>query len=519
MRRSRALSVLLLCAACSAEPTSGSDPGTPELAGAPKWTRATAPAAPEPPAPLAEAAPPSTPPEAEPAEEIPSETAVEAAPAEPEAEEPAAPVPELLALAREVFVLERPSPDAKKLGYLRAGARVPRSAEPAGFDGCAGGYYRISPQGYVCAGPFARLDASHPLSRLGRVRPDRMAALPYAYAKVGSTTPLLYTRLPEPRDLSWAEPDYRGRAKSTLSFGLTPQSIPDELAGGRTTPAPFGRYEPSTLNAGRALPDSSFALLESFEHAGRVYALSADYLLLPSDRLEPVRPSAFRGIALAEGETQVAFVMRRGAQRFSGDPARGLRVAGALDYRQGVVLSGKQERVGSGTLRELANGDWVRDDVLLVVETPTELPSFARGTTTWIRVSLSRQTLVAYEGGRPVFATLVSTGKDGAGDPKTTRSTVQGQFRIHAKHVTARMDSDEPGDEYDHRDVPWVAYFSEGYALHAAYWHDAFGTPRSHGCINLSPADARLLFHWTEPAVPQQWHGALGAGTRVVVVP
>jgi lipoprotein-anchoring transpeptidase ErfK/SrfK len=162
--------------------------------------------------------------------------------------------------------------------------------------------------------------------------------------------------------------------------------------------------------------------------------------------------------------------------------------------------------------------DWVRDDGLLLVDTPSEFPSFARGTTTWIRVSLSRQTLVAYEGERPVYATLVSTGKDGAGDPKTTLSTVQGQFRIHAKHVTARMDNDEPDDEYDHRDVPWVAYFSEGYALHAAYWHVAFGAPRSHGCVNLSPADARFLFHWTEPAVPQLWHGALGAGTRVVIV-
>jgi lipoprotein-anchoring transpeptidase ErfK/SrfK len=79
------------------------------------------------------------------------------------------------------------------------------------------------------------------------------------------------------------------------------------------------------------------------------------------------------------------------------------------------------------------------------------------------------------------------------------------------------MDSDDPSDAYDHRDVPWVAYFSEGYALHAAYWHDDFGTPKSHGCVNLSPADARWLFQWTEPPVPLAWHGALGAGTRVVV--
>jgi hypothetical protein len=510
MRRSRALSFLLTCAACSAEPTTSLDPDTPDLARAPRATNTAPPAAPEPPAPekASTVAAPRAPVEEEPS----PPPAAEAAGAEPEV------VPELLALAREVFVLDRPSADGKKIGYLRAGARVRRSAEPAGFDGCSGGYYRVAPEGYVCAGPFARLDADHPLARLGRVRADRMAPLPYAYAKAGPVPPILYTRLPEQADLRWAEPEYRGRSKSTLPFGLTPENIPDELAAGRTTPAPFGRYEPSTLNAGRALPDSSFALLESFSYAGRTYALSADYLLLPADRLEPVRPSTFHGIALEPGETQVAFVMRRGAQRFAGDPARGLRVAGALDYREAVVLSGEQARVGAGLLRELSNGDWVRDEGLLLVDTPSDLPSFARGSTTWIRVSLSRQTLVAYEGERPVYATLVSTGKDGAGDPETTFSTVQGQFRIHTKHVTARMDNDEPDDEYDHRDVPWVAYFSEGYALHAAYWHDAFGTPRSHGCVNLSPADARFLFHWTEPAVPQLWHGALGPGTRVVIV-
>jgi lipoprotein-anchoring transpeptidase ErfK/SrfK len=71
------------------------------------------------------------------------------------------------------------------------------------------------------------------------------------------------------------------------------------------------------------------------------------------------------------------------------------------------------------------------------------------------------------------------------------------------------MDSDEVGDEFDLADVPYVQYFHEGYALHATYWHDSFGSPRSHGCINLSPLDARWLFHWSEPPVPRQWHSAL----------
>jgi lipoprotein-anchoring transpeptidase ErfK/SrfK len=152
------------------------------------------------------------------------------------------------------------------------------------------------------------------------------------------------------------------------------------------------------------------------------------------------------------------------------------------------------------------------------------MPSWAASSSgrgrTWIDVSIDRQTLVAYEGTRPVFVTLVSTGADGTGDPETTHSTIQGEFALHTKHVSVTMDGDEVGDEYDLRDVPYVQYFKEGYALHAAYWHDGFGTPRSHGCINLSPLDARWLFSWTSPSVPATWHGAMSPrGTLISIHP
>ncbi|HMR80523.1 MAG TPA: L,D-transpeptidase, partial [Polyangiaceae bacterium] len=136
-------------------------------------------------------------------------------------------------------------------------------------------------------------------------------------------------------------------------------------------------------------------------------------------------------------------------------------------------------------------------------------------------ISILKQTLVAYEGTTPIYATLVSTGADGLGDPKKTHSTVRGQFLVHTKHVTATMSGDVVGDEFDLRDVPYVQYFTEGYALHAAYWHDSFGTPRSHGCINLAPLDANWLFSWTDPPVPDSWHGvmSLRQGTLVHVHP
>jgi len=147
----------------------------------------------------------------------------------------------------------------------------------------------------------------------------------------------------------------------------------------------------------------------------------------------------------------------------------------------------------------------------------SRVPSWAKEGRRWVDVSILEQSLVAYEGTKPVYVTLVSTGADGLGDPKKTHSTIQGVFLVHTKHVTVTMDGDEAGDEFDLRDVPFVQYFTEGYAIHAAYWHDDFGTPRSHGCINLAPLDAAWLFSFTTPDVPDAWHAALSLKKGTVV--
>lgn len=118
----------------------------------------------------------------------------------------------------------------------------------------------------------------------------------------------------------------------------------------------------------------------------------------------------------------------------------------------------------------------------------------------WLDVDLASQTLVAYEGDEPVFATLVSTG---IGRPGSPFDTPTGVFRILSKHALVRMDNlEHTGVEPYAYDVPLTQYFTQGKALHAAPWHDQLGRPRSHGCVNLSPADARWLFAFTSPAVP-----------------
>jgi lipoprotein-anchoring transpeptidase ErfK/SrfK len=109
----------------------------------------------------------------------------------------------------------------------------------------------------------------------------------------------------------------------------------------------------------------------------------------------------------------------------------------------------------------------------------------------WIEVNLSTQRLIAWEGKKPVHAVIVSTGK--ASTP--TRS---GVYAVETKLRSARMQ----GDDYDVPDVPFTMYYSGGYAIHGAYWHNNFGTPVSHGCVNVAVDHAEWLFSWASVGTP-----------------
>src|SRR5262249_11049187 len=147
------------------------------------------------------------------------------------------------------------------------------------------------------------------------------------------------------------------------------------------------------------------------------------------------------------------------------------REDGEAAFRSGWVLTGKNNGSEHGLL-ETTDGVWLPAESLVIAERRDDPGGNAVAGRKWIDVSIKRQMLVAYEGRKPAYATLVSTGIGGLGDPKETHATVRGLFTIHAKHVSATMDGDEATDSYDLRDVPYIQYFFEGYALHGAFWHD-----------------------------------------------
>ena len=120
----------------------------------------------------------------------------------------------------------------------------------------------------------------------------------------------------------------------------------------------------------------------------------------------------------------------------------------------------------------------------------------------WVDVDVRQQMLTVYEGLRPIYVTLTSTGKRG-------NSTPLGSFRIYDKMATVDMMSrdDAPEDDQYHVEaVPWSMHFWPRYALHGAYWHWGFGNRASHGCVNLSPRDAKWIFDRLHPVLPDGWH-------------
>lgn len=134
----------------------------------------------------------------------------------------------------------------------------------------------------------------------------------------------------------------------------------------------------------------------------------------------------------------------------------------------------------------------------------------------WIEVDLSTQHLYAHEGNRVVFDFPISSGLPWF-------PTVTGEFRIWAKVRSQRMTGGNvaAGTFYDLPNVPFVQYFYQGYGLHGTYWHNDFGKPRSHGCVNISIPDAEKLFFWTEPPLLSDEYTrtdiSSSEGTRVVV--
>ena len=361
------------------------------------------------------------------------------------------------------------------VGYIRRGTILPIVREENG-RGCKGGDWYITPSGdYVCTGLGVRVAESAQEMRLHYRLPNIQHALPYLYVNVKDREALRFYREPTPEEeaalrrgkVDLEVVDRKMDGYFVLALADNPDVVPGSyvktVTGRVVKKADIERFPPSKMHGERISPRNPLPIAFVYQDAQQVGQIS---------------DKAFRVIGRAEKHARFF-----AARRF------------ALKNKEYVVNR---------------NGRAMSRDAVRIAQTiprPSTIPAGEK----WIHVNLSEQTLVAYEGERPVFATLISGGKKGYEPPR-------GTFRTFNKHVTTTMNGPDAVDGwYEVEEVPWTMYYYKGYALHGAYWHNDFGTARSHGCTNIAPPDARWLFYWSLPKLPRRWHGIHAAGTWVYV--
>lgn len=210
--------------------------------------------------------------------------------------------------------------------------------------------------------------------------------------------------------------------------------------------------------------------------------------------VEQIEPSGFQGLRLT---TRPAYPFGWIVSNVRPSPAPG--VPASQDVRRlaryRVVQIFGAVRVGAWNWYLIGPGQWVEQRAVSVVNFH---PPPEGVTGNWVQVDLYEQTLVAYEGTEPVYATLVSSGLD-------KWATRPGLFQVYARLKDDRMRGAYEPDRSDYyylEAVPYVLYFDGDRALHGEYWHDRLGFKRSHGCVNLAPLDARWLFDWAAMGTP-----------------
>ncbi|AKQ68877.1 hypothetical protein A176_005789 [Myxococcus hansupus] len=369
---------------------------------------------------------------------------------------PFAPDAGSLRVRRSIVVRQEPRQNSPSLGTVAQDMRVRWQGETAIRGPDCEAWVQIEPRGWVCE---RYLEANF--------REPRVRELPKL--REGELTPGIYARVVGKRVRAYPSlAQARARRKGVLLKGSVTVQLRGQVRIRRKT-----------------------------------YWRTTEGQYLEARVLREYRPSAFEGVnAEAIAELPPTFAWAQSRTR----PSASVEVKLAPDAkaaRETVLpprtLVAVKELSEDGHWVSIAEGHWVARDDLHVAWFTHAPPEVAPGSR-WLDVDLDAQVLVAYEGERPVYATLISSGKQGTDTP-------EGLFRIWIKFAEADMTgSGTAGNEtYRVATVPWTMFFQDDYALHTAYWHDRFGEPMSHGCVNLSPKDARLLYAWAAPEVPTGW--------------
>lgn len=362
-------------------------------------------------------------------------------------------------LQHDVPIEMAPNAKSGRRGSAVLGARLPVLDARRG-PGCKSRWLNVGPHAWICQ-DIVELGKEAPLAgHDDRVKTQN--GLPYQYFFVGE-------------DGSWAYGSLRDA---------------DEAA-------PERQLEPGF----------AVAVVEQKTKGVDRYALTSHGLWVPVRDLKgPVRATSFQGEVVQEGRLDFGWVVVDKAQTFSKPESNTRRKDFRARFERVSILEEKSVR--RELFLRIGEDEWLRArDVRRPTFAPP--PEEVGPQERWIDVELASQTLVAYEGSTPIFATLVSTGRGAQG---TSRATPIGVHRIWVKLRSTNMTNlaeDEADHYYALESVPHVQFFSRGVGLHAAFWHRGFGHVQSQGCVNLAPLDAERLFGLTSPSLPAGWHAVL----------
>ena len=241
------------------------------------------------------------------------------------------------------------------------------------------------------------------------------------------------------------------------------------------------------------------------DEEGNTWYFVWDYWL-PARYYHHVEADSFAGVEVnRQPERPFGWILRpiQALETPTGDP-----VAGDELQRYDFVTVYGYGRGSDGSLwYDIGDRGWVRHDYV-ALNTVRQRPAGVGADEFWVDVDLNEQTIAAYEGDRMVFAALISSGL-----PQW--ATRVGLNQVWDRRLSAPMRGGVVGEDYYYlSDVLHTLYFDGEISLHNAYWHDDFGRPKSHGCVNLAPRVAEWIYYWSMEGPNDLWvwthHGREG---------
>ncbi len=438
---------------------------------------------------------------------------------------------------------------AMRLGYLRKGDTVAVKPQLVKKSSCLEGWYELLPPpgsppgttgGFVC-GKDATLDPDDKELTTAPHAPNMAGPLPYDYGLNLVDGAPLYRRPPLRRERKQYERGLEvGRAYRKKDGDDSAPARADATEGasthddgdnawylkhkGRSQISMDDLKGETSLIVQRMVKGFYLGLDKEIHAFSGTFWRTTRGMFVPKEHVLVHDPKVeFEGVWLnATGETRhlpLGWITNPHQWKYTFDDGKMHRNE-HVDRFTIVQLTGKKQVVEDKSYWETAEGWWMRA-MDGTVTNPGPPPRNLAAGERWIDVNLGLESLVAFEGEKPVFATIISSGRHDD-DPAKDHHTRPGEFRVREKHISATMDNDTATDgPYSIEDVPWIMYFDGSTALHGAFWHSRFGHERSHGCVNMTPHDAHELFGWVGPKLPDGWHGVhatdANPGTRVIV--